>query len=290
ERLALRAEIVRRGPLVRELLEGEDIDLVEAASRLMLNLHGTATGVPLGTRMRGPMAHVELMPPASDQDVGEANVQTAPSPSASASGLLRCSSGSSSGLPSPTSSPSSAEKSNRESWNWASAWCGVWEGEMCYARGGERHAALRLVLHSAAEPGSGDPGAWGSRQQAEEALRVEVEEACRISGGAAASSQGSPSQSGRSGANGRVPVRAGANAEYWHFFGFLADSDFDCASETVKYVDEQIRRRRQPSSPSHTGPVKSPHSAKVPTLVGAGWDEQNGLFTAEAQLWLPRGL
>merc|ERR1719323_2587983 len=52
----------------------------------------------------------------------------------------------------------------------AAAWSGIWTGEMRYARGGERHATLRLILGA-----EGDPAV----EQATMALRLaEAERSC----------------------------------------------------------------------------------------------------------------
>jgi len=59
QRADLRSEVVKRGPLVRMLLEGQDAELVEAAARMMINLHGGAPGTPLVTRRRGPWCFIE---------------------------------------------------------------------------------------------------------------------------------------------------------------------------------------------------------------------------------------
>jgi len=221
ERSALRTELVQRGALIRRLLEGEDVDVVESAARLMLNLHGGAPGTPLSTRRRGPAAFAEERACSA---AGRATAVAA-----------------------------------------AAAWTGVWAGEMRYARGGERHAALRLVLGAA-----GDPAV----AQAVAAMRAAGDADGGGPGGPGSGSSGAGSSSG-------APLmRAEGKAEYWHYFGFLADSDFDCAHETLKYVDEQIRRQREVSSSQQHRPRRQ----EVSLLVGAGWDEQNGAFVAEAPL------
>lgn len=217
ERPALRAEIVQRGPLIRGLLEGEDSDVVEAAARMMLNLHG-APGTPLRARRRGPAAFALNTSAAS-----------------------------------------------------ATPWSGAWAGEMRYARGGERHAAFRLVLGT-----EGDPAV----ERVSVALRA-------AEAGVAARQQADGIAD--DGTSRRQAMRAEGGAEYWHYFGFLAASDFDCAKESVRYLEEQIRRRRLPSSPTHTGPLPPPRP-KALTLVGAGWDEQNGWFTVEAPVPTPAAL
>lgn len=136
---------------------------------------------------------------------------------------------------------------------------------MRYARGGERHAALRLILGAADDPA------------VEQALSALCDSSER-SGGTIGT--GRSSTGGGSEHRTETPLmRAEGGAEYWHYFGFLAASDFDCAHETLKYVDEQLRRQRELSS----SPQCRPTSA-VSMLVGAGWDEQNGTFTAEAPL------
>mmetsp|Transcript_25184 Transcript_25184/g.79377 ORF Transcript_25184/g.79377 Transcript_25184/m.79377 type:complete len:721 (+) Transcript_25184:87-2249(+) len=216
ERPALRGEVVQRGALVRRLLEGEDVDVMESAARLMLNLHGGSPGTPLSTRRRGPTAFSEAW----------------------------------AGAGGPMQVAATA----------AAAWSGVWTGEMRYARGGERHAALRLILGAA-----GDPAV----EQAAAALRA-AEDGDQGTGGG--SSSGSSQQ---------PRLRTEGGAEYWHYFGFLAESDFDCAHETLKYVDEQLRRQREKrSAAQHSWPGRP----AVSMLAGAGWDEQNGAFVAEAPL------
>ncbi|CAE7735786.1 Catsper1 [Symbiodinium sp. CCMP2456] len=146
--------------------------------------------------------------------------------------------------------------------HWAQAWSGLWIGEMCYARGGDAHAGLRLILGL-----QGDPQV----DRATEALTAAAAEMD-------ISQQPSSSSSRRSG-------RAGGSAEYWRYFGFLADTDFDCETETVRYIEEQIRRRREPSSIAEVAAnALCASSGKDLMLVGAGWNEQNGFFTAEAQL------
>eukprot|EP00930_Biecheleria_cincta_P051421 TRINITY_DN36607_c0_g1_i1.p1 TRINITY_DN36607_c0_g1~~TRINITY_DN36607_c0_g1_i1.p1 ORF type:complete len:735 (+),score=117.30 TRINITY_DN36607_c0_g1_i1:74-2278(+) len=229
-RLLVREEIVRRGALIRELLEGDDIDLVESSARLMLNLHSSFPGTPLGASMRGPFGVLH------------------------AQGF--CNSDFSSGSSSSSSSFIAAEI-------WAQAWSGVWVGEMCYARGGEKHADLRLILGLAGDPAV-DRG----------------KEALRVAAGLTAEFDEEPEEVSSS--SGRRHVRSAPSAQYWHYFGFLANSDFDGPVDTVRYIDEQIRKRRQqPSSPSASN---SEELGKDLKLVGVGWDEQNGLFTAEAQL------
>lgn len=228
QRLLLREEIIRRGTLLRELLEGEDLDVVEALSRLLLNLHGTTS---LGSTLRGPLAFLEAN---SNLLLDAGEVDDVPA------------------------------VSNEQ---WASAWSGLWQGEMRYARGGETHAQLRLVLGASDEVER--TAASLRREAGEEDATVDVVD----------ESNGTTGDNNR-----RRPVKAGESAEYWNYFGFLADSDFDCLTETRLYIDEQIRRRHQPSSPSHTGPAKVKTLEEVPKLVGAGWDNQNGFFTAEAIL------
>lgn len=144
---------------------------------------------------------------------------------------------------------------------------GPWEGEMVYARGGERHAQFWLHL---------GPGA------------------------AAESKMGEASQrSGR--------IRAGDMAEYWRDFGFLARSDFDSAADLSVYVDELIRQRRVNgsvvSSPSNkdAGASRAPNRnlplekdlknsqqpAAPSSINGIGWDEQNGEFEVSGEVLDP---
>merc|ERR1712218_64067 len=78
-------------------------------------------------------------------------------------------------------------------------------------------------------------------------------------------------------------MRAEGGAEYWHYFGFLAPSDFDCARETLGYLDEEIRRQREHKASSLYQRACG-STDRAPGLVGAGWDEQNGPFTADAVL------
>ncbi|CAE7280987.1 unnamed protein product [Symbiodinium natans] len=229
-RLQMREEVVRRGALVRALLEGDDIDLVEAFSRLMLNLHGSKPGGPLGAAHRGPLAMLE------------------------AAGCP---------LPSCLETDKTRILDVATALHWAQAWSGLWVGEMCYARGGDSHAGLRLILGL-----QGDPQV----DRATEALT-------------AAAAEMDSSQQPASSSSSRRGGRAGGSAEYWRYFGFLADTDFDCATETVRYIEEQIRRRREPSSIAEVAAsALCASSGKDLMLVGAGWNEQNGLFTAEAQL------
>lgn len=229
-RLQIREEVVRKGVLVRALLEGDDIDLVEAFSRLMLNLHGSKPGGPLGAAHRGPLAMLE----ASGCPLPSYGLETDKTRILDVATAL----------------------------HWAQAWSGLWIGEMCYARGGDAHAGLRLILGL-----QGDPQV----DRATEALTAAAAEMD-------VSQQPSSSSSRRSG-------RAGGSAEYWRYFGFLADTDFDCETETVRYIEEQIRRRREPSSIAEVAAnALCASSGKDLMLVGAGWNEQNGLFTAEAQL------
>jgi len=226
QRPALRESIIRRGALVRALLEGDDIDVVEASARLILNLH-EASGVPLTVRRRGPDGFSSCgagrIPAAEASCVGEGAAS-------------------------------------------AEAWSGLWVGEMRYARGGERHAELKLVL-----------GAAGDKS-------VEHATAAFL----AAHKNVRDFEADEDG--GHPPTRMqgeGGHAEFWRYFGFLAASDFDNAGETVRYLDEVIERRRQPSSPtSQSGsPLNRSTSATCgPMLQGAGWDGQNGTFLAEAVL------
>lgn len=223
-RLLVREEIVRRGALVRELLEGDDIDLVESSARLMLNLHSSFPATPLGASMRGPYGVLQA------QGFCKSDYSGSPSSSSFVAAEI-----------------------------WAQAWSGVWIGEMCYARGGEKHADLRLILGLEGDPAV-DRGS----------------EALRAAAGLTAQHDEEPEEASSS--SGRRSVRASPSAQYWHYFGFLANSDFDGPVDTVRYIDEQVRKRRQqPMS-------LSPSSSEKLKLVGVGWDEQNGLFTAEAQL------
>eukprot|EP00435_Cladocopium_sp_Y103_P010858 s2960_g2.t2 len=81
-----------------------------------------------------------------------------------------------------------------------------------------------------------------------------------------------------------------ANAEYWRSFGFLASTDFDCAMETVHYIEEQIQRRREAQGFVAQGHRRGQHHATCATsgkdlkLIGVGWNEEDGFYTAEAQL------
>lgn len=228
-RLLVREEIVRRGALIRELLEGDDIDLVESSARLMLNLHSSFPGTPLGASMRGPYGVLQA------QGFCKSDFSGSPSSSSLAAAEI-----------------------------WAQAWSGVWIGEMCYARGGEKHADLRLILGL-----QGDPAV----DRGSEALRA-------AAGLTDAQHDEEPEEASSS--SGRRSVRTSPSAQYWHYFGFLANSDFDGPVDTVRYIDEQMRKRRQqPASPSQSN---SGTLGKDLKLVGVGWDEQNGLFTAEAQL------
>jgi len=228
-RLVIREEVVRKGALVRAILEGDDVDLVEAFARLMLNLHGSKPGGPLGAAQRGPLAVLE------------------------AAGCP---------LPSCPETDQTRSLDLTMAKHWAQAWSGLWIGEMCYARGGDTHAGLRLILGL-----QGDPQV----ERATEAL-------------AAAAADMDPSQHPASSSS-RRSGRASASAEYWRYFGFLADTDFDCATETVRYIEEQIRRRREPSSIAEVArSATCASSGKELMLMGAGWNEQDGFFTAEAQL------
>ncbi|CAK0816461.1 unnamed protein product [Prorocentrum cordatum] len=220
ERPRLRAEIVQRGALVRSLLEGEDADVVEASARMMINLHGSAPGTPLGMRRRGPAAFLW-------------------SGGGCAGGFLEHGARGSSG----------------------SAWAGTWAGEMQYARGGERHASLRLLMGPRSDP---------AVARALEALR-------------AAQAGRADAAAGEHGGQ-RPRMRAEGNADFWNFFGFLAASDFDGPVERAQYVDEQMRRRREVGSPSHGGAGAAGRASATDGLVGAGWDEQNGGFTVEAAI------
>lgn len=215
-RLKVREEVVRRGYLVRALLEGDDLDLVEAASRLMLNLHHVTMAPLKGSR--GPHGILE----SEGFDVG-------------------CF----------ASENQALDKTAAETW--AQAWSGLWHGEMCYARGGDSHAALRLVLGLADNP----------------ALEL------------AAAELASLAQAGGLDASRR---RSTANAEYWRSFGFLASTDFDCAMETVHYIEEQIQRRREAQASQGRQHATCATSGKDLKLIGVGWNEENGFYTAEAQL------
>lgn len=216
-RLKVREQVVRRGYLVRALLEGDDLDLVEAASRLMLNLHRVTMAPLKGSR--GPHGILE----SEGFDVG-------------------CF----------ASENQSLDKTAAETW--AQAWSGLWHGEMCYARGGDTHAALRLVLGLADHP----------------ALEM------------AAAELASLAQAGGLDASRR---RSTANAEYWRSFGFLASTDFDCAMETVHYIEEQIQRRREAQAERRGRPhATCASSGKDLKLIGVAWNEENGFYTAEAQL------
>lgn len=251
ERSEIRPEIVSHGALVRMFLEDEDADLVEAGSRLMINLHGSTPGVPLSARRRGPAgfgAHAGV--------------------AGSDAGLARASKG---------RAGSSAS---------LDAWTGVWTGEMRYARGGERHSTMRLVLGP-----YGDPAI----EQATEAFQDFIIARHRGDGGSGLSSSGGEAggfggreaDAGGSSSTGAHPstqpgrnMRAeGDGAAFWNYFGFLASSDFDCADEASRYIDEQIARRRTVRSPA-----QGSAPTRLPALVGAGWDEQNGAFTVEGTL------
>jgi len=269
ERPALRESIVRQGALLRSLLEGDDDDVVEASSRMMLNLH-SVPGAPIRVRRRGPDGFTRHR--VSAAQLG-ADQQKRAATAALASAMEH----------SPFPSSPSRAASVAAITAGADSWSGAWAGEMRYARGGERHAELRLVLGLAGDP---------KTEQATAAFL-----AAYGNGDGAGSGEGDT-------VGGGAPVMMhgeGGNAEYWRYFGFLAVSDFDCAKETVQYIDEVIERRRQPSSPSQVGsPLRRAWAASAnsssetgddelglePTapamLTGAGWDGQNGAFEAEA--------
>jgi len=224
-RLQVREEVVRRGYLVRALLEGDDLDLVEAASRLMLNLHQVMVAPLKGSR--GPHGILE----AEGYDVG-------------------CFATENEALDKATAK------------TWAQAWSGLWQGEMCYARGGDTHTALRLVLGLADNP----------QLELAAAELASLAEAARPDG---------PS--------GCLRRRSTATAEYWRSFGFLASSDFDSAMESVHYIEEQIQRRREAAASAQMRRLHGRHatcaqSGKDLKLIGVGWNEENGFYTAEAQL------
>eukprot|EP00927_Polykrikos_kofoidii_P033432 TRINITY_DN28267_c0_g1_i1.p1 TRINITY_DN28267_c0_g1~~TRINITY_DN28267_c0_g1_i1.p1 ORF type:complete len:765 (-),score=140.02 TRINITY_DN28267_c0_g1_i1:111-2405(-) len=147
----------------------------------------------------------------------------------------------------------------------SSPWSGIWVGEMRYARGGERHAALQVVLGP-----KGDPAVDRARSFFRAAANSDQED-----DGAASS------------ASAEHRLRSEGRAEYWHFFGFLADSDFDCAAETAQYVDEQLEQRRKVPAMSTSRQTLGTGASSM-MLEGAGWDDQNGAFTVEAALPRPK--
>ena len=256
ERRELREDIVGQGRLVRELLEGEDMDIVEAAARMMLNLHADiGAGQPIQARLRGPRAFADQALLASAPALAASAPPTPASTAASSAATAAAS------LP---ATPSSAAA--------ASAWAGAWEGEMRYARCGDRHAALRLVLGPAGSP-------------ATECAMAEFLPAPELSAAEAAPEDGTEDgapEVGSTPPRRREMLCAEGSAEYWNFFGFFPSSDFDCGKEKWSYCDEvSERRRQQPASPSaFLPPAKA--SASGMMLAGAGWDEQNGPFLAEA--------
>jgi len=176
QREELRSKIFRRGALIRRLLEGDDADIVESAARMMLNLHGSAPGIPIATCRRGPVDFASTLPVHGEQ-VDE-------------------------GLGADTREPETKATTSAEA---AHAWSGVWCGDMCYARGGERHAVLRLILGTPEDPAL-EQAIAGIRDADAEQLASRSDAA----GGGSSSSNN----------NTRQLMRAEGGAEYWRYFGF----------------------------------------------------------------------
>jgi len=124
---------------------------------------------------------------------------------------------------------------------------------MHYARGGEQHAILKLIL--------GAP-----RDHSTIAAMAHVQQ--HVSDLATSATQNARS------------MRGGGGAEYWRDFGFLAASDFDGAEDVASYVDQLIARRQALSPSVASSALIEDHHQLF--MVGAGWDDQNGAFIVKA--------